>query len=80
MFILQARTLEQKRRWCLQLKRLILENYAAVIPDKAKELVMMLGKSREEQGNMPAKYILRMPITSFSSILYKHLIPNIFNW
>ena len=46
----QAKTLEQKRRWCQDIKKLILENYNAVIPDKAKELVMMLGKSKEEDG------------------------------
>ena len=45
----QAKNLEQKRQWCLELKHLILENYNAVIPDKAKELVMTLGKSRDEQ-------------------------------
>ena len=40
--------LEQKRLWCQHIKTLILDNYEAVIPDKAKELVMMLGKSRYE--------------------------------
>ena len=49
-YTVAARNLEQKRQWCLELKRLILENYNAVIPDKAKELVMMLGKSKDEEG------------------------------
>ena len=40
--------LEQKRLWCQHIKTLILDNYEAVIPDKAKELVMMLGRSRYE--------------------------------
>ena len=40
--------LEQKRLWCQHIKTLILDNYEAVIPDKAKELVMMLGRSRSE--------------------------------
>ena len=47
-YTLQAKSLEQKRYWCLEIKHLILENYNAVIPAKAKELVMMLGKSKEE--------------------------------
>ena len=44
----QARSLDQKRLWCQHLKQLILDNYSAAIPEKAKELVMTLGKSREE--------------------------------
>jgi len=40
--------LEHKRLWCQHIKTLILDNYEAVIPDKAKELVMMLGRSRYE--------------------------------
>ena len=44
----QAMKLEQKRLWCQHIKTLILDNYDAVIPDKAKELVMMLGRSRYE--------------------------------
>lgn len=28
----------------------MLENYGSKIPEKAKELVMMLGKSRDEEG------------------------------
>jgi len=45
---MQAMKLEQKRLWCQHIKTLILDNYEAVIPDKAKELVMMLGRSRYE--------------------------------
>jgi len=35
--------MEQKRLWCQQLKKSIIDNYEAVIPDKAKQLVMSLG-------------------------------------
>ena len=49
-FDLQARNGEQKREWCLQLKRVILENYNAVIPSHARQLVMELGQSKQE-GN-----------------------------
>ncbi len=49
-YTVQAKSLDQKRCWCQELKRLILDNYSAAIPAKAKELVMMLGKSREEEG------------------------------
>jgi len=47
MCALKARSLEQKRLWCNQIKKVILDNYSAVIPDKAKELVMMLGSKVE---------------------------------
>ena len=40
--------LDQKRLWCQQVKTLILDQYEAVIPDRAKQLVMMFGRSRSE--------------------------------
>ena len=46
---LQARNLEQKREWTLQLKRVILENYDAVIPHHARQLVLQLGQERCER-------------------------------
>ena len=49
---LQCRNMEQKKRWCVELKRLILESYSTAIPDKVKELVVTLGKSKEEQGTL----------------------------
>ncbi|XP_013401857.1 uncharacterized protein LOC106167598 isoform X3 [Lingula anatina] len=51
-YTLQAKTLEKKRKWCQEIKRLILENYTALIPDKAKELVMQLGRSKEEDESI----------------------------
>ena len=47
--IKQARNLEQKREWALQLKRVILENYDAVIPHHARQLVLQLGQERCSQ-------------------------------
>lgn len=47
-YTLQARSLEQKREWTLQLKRVILENYNAVIPSHARQLVMQLGQNRTD--------------------------------
>ncbi|KAG8226233.1 hypothetical protein J437_LFUL006335 [Ladona fulva] len=47
-YTLQARNLEQKREWTLQLKRVILENYNAVIPTHARQLVMELGQNRTD--------------------------------
>ena len=37
--------MEQKREWTLQLKRVILENYDAVIPHHARQLVLQLGSN-----------------------------------
>ena len=37
-----------KREWTLQLKRVILENYNAVIPSHARQLVMELGQNRTD--------------------------------
>ncbi|XP_011162759.2 uncharacterized protein LOC105197869 isoform X2 [Solenopsis invicta] len=47
-YTLQARNLEQKREWTLQIKRVILENYNAVIPSHARQLVLQLGQTQQE--------------------------------
>ena len=44
-YTFQARNLDQKREWCLLLKRVILENYNVVIPSHAKQIVMQLGQT-----------------------------------
>ncbi|XP_076264723.1 guanine nucleotide exchange factor in mesoderm isoform X1 [Rhynchophorus ferrugineus] len=45
---LRARSLHLKREWTLQIKRVILENYTAVIPNHARQLVMQLGQEVSE--------------------------------
>lgn len=45
----QARSLEQKREWCLQLKRAIMESFSAVIPSHAKQLVLELGQTKSQK-------------------------------
>ena len=47
---LQAKTLEQKREWCSQVKKYILESYNVPIPDKAKELLLTLTGMCEFRG------------------------------
>ncbi|XP_064621226.1 uncharacterized protein LOC135484064 isoform X2 [Lineus longissimus] len=49
-YTMQAKDLDHKRKWCHEIKRLILENYSAVIPEKAKALVMMLGNEKEKES------------------------------
>jgi len=56
----KARSLDQKRLWCKQIKKIILDNYNAVIPDKAKELVMMLGNKVE--GRVQSKVPIIQPV------------------
>jgi len=41
---------DQKRLWCQQLKKSIIDNYEAVIPDKAKQLVMSVGADSAAEG------------------------------
>lgn len=48
-YTLQSRSLEQKREWTLQLKRVILENYDAIIPYHARQLVMQLGQNKTDE-------------------------------
>ncbi|XP_057324342.1 putative uncharacterized protein DDB_G0282133 isoform X1 [Microplitis mediator] len=50
-YTLQARNLEQKREWTLQIKRVMLENYNAVIPIHARQLVLQLGQSQQDDEN-----------------------------
>lgn len=49
----QARSLEQKREWCLQLKRAIMESFSAVIPSHAKQLVLELGQTKSQSRCPP---------------------------
>lgn len=49
---LRAGTLKQKRDWTLQIKRVILENYSAVIPNHARQLVMQLGQEISDTGKI----------------------------
>ncbi|KAK9887048.1 hypothetical protein WA026_019972 [Henosepilachna vigintioctopunctata] len=46
---LRARSPQHKREWTLQIKRVILENYSAVIPNHARQLVMELGQDVNEE-------------------------------
>ncbi|XP_015185307.1 PREDICTED: uncharacterized protein LOC107071114 isoform X1 [Polistes dominula] len=50
-YTLQARNLEQKREWTLQIKRVILENYNAVIPSHARQLFLQLGQTQHEDDS-----------------------------
>ncbi|XP_019770731.2 uncharacterized protein LOC109544820 isoform X1 [Dendroctonus ponderosae] len=45
---LRARSPQHKREWTLQIKRVILENYSAVIPNHARQLVMQLGQDVQD--------------------------------
>lgn len=47
---LRARSPHHKREWTLQIKRVILENYSAVIPNHARQLVMQLGQEVHDNG------------------------------
>lgn len=47
-YTLRARSTQHKREWTLQIKRVILENYNAVIPNHARQLVMQLGQDMPE--------------------------------
>lgn len=58
-YTLQARNLEQKREWTLQIKRVILENYNAVIPSHARQLVLQLGQTQSEDDTLADKGSLK---------------------
>ncbi|GAB6032944.1 hypothetical protein CHUAL_012136 [Chamberlinius hualienensis] len=60
-YTLKARSLEQKREWSWQLKRVILENYDVVIPSHARNLVMQLGQQQ------PDDHVLQMEPGGISS-------------
>jgi len=50
--------MEQKRLWCQQLKKSIIDNYEAVIPEKAKQLVMSLGTDAAGEGQLTSSAAL----------------------
>lgn len=47
---LRARSPQHKREWTGQLKRVIIENYNAAIPNHAQQLLMQLGQDVPEKG------------------------------
>ncbi|RZB39206.1 uncharacterized protein BDFB_005369, partial [Asbolus verrucosus] len=53
---LRARSPQNKREWTLQIKRVILENYSAVIPNHARQLVMQLGQDVQETEDATDKW------------------------
>lgn len=52
---LQARSPRHKREWTLLLKRVILENYNAVIPSHARQIVMELGQNKTDDDMLAEK-------------------------
>jgi len=71
--MLQARNMEQKRLWCQQLKKSIMDNYEAVIPDKAKQLVMSLGTDCVGEGQLLTSAALKMYSLSIGTGIVKSL-------
>ncbi|XP_062908523.1 pleckstrin homology domain-containing family G member 3 isoform X1 [Mobula hypostoma] len=64
----QAKTVEEKRLWTHHIKRLILENHHAIIPQKAKEAIL------EMDSYYPSKYRysperLKKPMSSHEELL-----------
>ncbi|XP_074028114.1 guanine nucleotide exchange factor in mesoderm isoform X3 [Leptinotarsa decemlineata] len=49
---LKARSPQHKRDWTLQIKQVILENYSAVIPKHARQLVLQLGQDLNENEDV----------------------------
>ncbi|XP_028981905.1 uncharacterized protein LOC107037639 isoform X2 [Diachasma alloeum] len=58
-YTLQARNLEHKREWTLQIKRVMLENYNAVIPIHARQLVLQLGQSQHDEDASTEKISMK---------------------
>ncbi|CAH1125212.1 unnamed protein product [Ceutorhynchus assimilis] len=54
---LRARSVHYKREWTMQIKRAILENYSAVIPNHARQLVMQLGQDVTETDDTSEKWL-----------------------
>ncbi|XP_022915912.2 uncharacterized protein [Onthophagus taurus] len=50
---LRAKSLQHKREWTGQLKRVIIENYNAAIPNHAQQLLMQLGQDLPEKEETP---------------------------
>ncbi|CAG9116164.1 unnamed protein product [Plutella xylostella] len=55
LLTLQARDKRHKREWTLLLKRVILENYNAVIPSHARQLLMQLGQNKTDDDILAAQ-------------------------
>lgn len=67
---LKARSPQHKREWTLQIKRVILENYTAVIPNHARQLVLQLGQDLNETGKKNEILVYCFSITTQSTSYY----------
>lgn len=68
---LKARSPQHKREWTLQIKRVILENYTAVIPNHARQLVLQLGQDLNENGKENQIILIHFSvIIQFTSLFY----------
>lgn len=65
---LRARSPQHKREWTLQIKRVILENYSAVIPNHARQLVMQLGQDVPDNG----RFLYLFIFYSFFSLFFRN--------
>ncbi|KAJ8966571.1 hypothetical protein NQ314_003466, partial [Rhamnusium bicolor] len=64
---LKARSPQHKREWTLQIKRVILENYSAVIPNHARQLVLQLGQDLNDGEDTNDKW---SPLKQYSTPHY----------
>lgn len=67
---LKARSPQHKREWTLQIKRVILENYSAVIPSHARQLVLQLGQDLNDTGNDYYKKVYMTENDQFSQFFF----------
>jgi hypothetical protein len=49
-FTLQARNMDQKQTWCQEIKKLMIENFHSVIPERAKQVVLGNNLEKNEHG------------------------------
>lgn len=51
--------MEQKKKWCQDIKQLILESFKGRIPDSVKNLIMGLGREHDDGETYSVREIFR---------------------
>lgn len=80
VLVLQARSEEDKSRWCQCLKRLILDNYDVDIPSSARHSLLMLASNQAIQRGNGVKTSLEYIVLYKSQLILHHYVDQLLRY
>lgn len=61
LFAFQAKNLEQKRDWCIQMKDVIIKSFQVKIPNHVKDILMSLTSNTETSAKTSGGKLVKVP-------------------